>query len=217
MKISKQLWLGAILILICGCNEYEKIMGPVVKMKMEDKTSSPIFDGITEPDMPNVDLNNKSLLGIDSNDDHIRDDMEIWINRSFETYNERMAIRQRVKALRGLMIVGEKINNLYLKGPVKVTVESEALYARSLGNEVQSSIEIVADSSQCMNAVFKGRELKKDFEKMYTDPLDVLFTNTELRKKSKEAFYSYNHVYKVTKEKRNDFDYCDFKIQNIEE
>lgn len=216
MKISKKLWLLAILILVCGCNEYEKIMGPVVKMKMEDKTSNPIFDGIAEPDMPNMDLNNKTVLGIDSNNNQIRDDIDIWINRTFENYNDRMAIRHKVNSLRELMIVGEKINNLYLKGPIRVTVESEAMYARHLGGEVQRAIELVADSAQCMSAIFKGKELQKDFEKKYTNPLNVLFINTDLRKKVKEAFYSYNHVYKVTQYKKSNYDYCNFKVENVE-
>jgi hypothetical protein len=52
------------------------------------------FDGEVEPPMPTYFSNNMSVLGIDSNNNGIRDDVDIWINRTAYNYNERMAMRQ---------------------------------------------------------------------------------------------------------------------------
>lgn len=53
-----------------------------------------VFDGIVEPSMPDSKLNDATLLGVDSNHDGIRDDVEIWINRTIEDKNLRLIFKQ---------------------------------------------------------------------------------------------------------------------------
>jgi len=43
-----------------------------------------IIDGHTLPPMPDETLNNSTLLGIDTNDNGVRDDVEIWIYTTYE-------------------------------------------------------------------------------------------------------------------------------------
>lgn len=48
--------------------------------------------------MPDRTENEKTILGIDSDKNGIRDDVDIWINRTGKNYNERMALRQLARA-----------------------------------------------------------------------------------------------------------------------
>ena len=77
-------------------SEYEKIMKPVRKQKILEKESgklNPVFDGIVEPDFPEETENNKTLEGIDSNGDGLRDNIEIWINRVSEDKYVRLSLK----------------------------------------------------------------------------------------------------------------------------
>lgn len=55
------------------------------------KTYKPkVYDGVAEPkQLPNLEENRKTLLGIDSNKDGVRDDIEIYINRHFDQDYDR--------------------------------------------------------------------------------------------------------------------------------
>lgn len=58
----------------------------------------------SEPEMPSHYLNHFTLTGIDSNDNGVRDDVDIWINRVGKTYNERMALREKARTSNQLLI-----------------------------------------------------------------------------------------------------------------
>ena len=79
--------------------EYRKEMDPVFEIKRNDKRSHPIFEGEAEPDIPTLDEVNSTVLGPDKNNNGIRDDIDIWINRSANDYNELMAMRQSARAI----------------------------------------------------------------------------------------------------------------------
>lgn len=66
------------------------------------------FDGIIEPEIPKEEIN--TILGTDTNDNKIRDDVEIYINREYSTYNERMVARQYVSDLTYILLAAEKDN-----------------------------------------------------------------------------------------------------------
>lgn len=67
-----------------------------------------VFDGELEPRMPDDDENDKTVLGIDSNNNGIRDDVEIYINRRFNEADFRKAYKQYAKAHQKWMILGEQ-------------------------------------------------------------------------------------------------------------
>jgi hypothetical protein len=73
-------------------------MKPALSLKQADQNPNPVFDGEVEPAFPNESENDKTILGIDSNNNGIRDDIDIWINRTAFDYNERMAMRQYARA-----------------------------------------------------------------------------------------------------------------------
>ena len=78
-------------------SDYDKFMNPIKKIKLEEKKlgkSPPIFNGITEPNFPNEKQNNETFKGLDSNNDGVRDDIEIWINRIAEDEFVREALKE---------------------------------------------------------------------------------------------------------------------------
>lgn len=214
MKLTKQLALLLILILIAGCNEYEKVMEPVIKAKLSDQNPNPIFDGFPEPAIPDPKENDKTLLGIDSDDNGIRDDIDIWINRTGTNYNERMALRQVARAYREEWIVGNMIYELYQKGPVKIENDNDRKYIIFLSERVQTSATKSAEASgECLSVVFKEYEseekvkLRNDFE--------IMYSNTNLRYEARKAYWTYNHTYGPGEYKKNRLDYCNFNLEKM--
>jgi hypothetical protein len=77
-------------------SDYDKLMNPIKKIKLAEEKSgvkSRIYNGIHEPDFPDEELNNKTIEGVDTNHDGVRDDVEIWINRTSE--NEYVALAMK--------------------------------------------------------------------------------------------------------------------------
>jgi hypothetical protein len=98
-----------ILLLISGCDsEYYDLIKPAYELKLKDPNPNPVFEGEAEPSIPDEDENNKTLLGIDQNKNGIRDDVDIWINRSAKNYNELMALRQAARAYQDYLKVVEQ-------------------------------------------------------------------------------------------------------------
>lgn len=77
--------------------EYDKEMDKVILVKKNNEKV--IFDGVEEPLMPNLIESNSTLSGVDANKNKLRDDVEIWINRTGKDYNQRMAMRQSASNL----------------------------------------------------------------------------------------------------------------------
>lgn len=218
MKFMELFLFMLVLSVACSCNDYEKVIGPALKNKLEDKNLNPIFDGVIEPQMPNPKDNDKTLLGADSNNNGIRDDIDIWINRTGKNYNERMALRQYAIALRERWIVGNEALENFSKGPIntKDTVQME--YFRSIGRRVQEVARLEANATMgCMNYIFVLPDYSFESRMKLENDLRVLYNNTKLRNESYDAYYQYNHTYGVTGDKKNGYEYCSFPIENLPE
>lgn len=102
----KKLNLIIILALTQSCSwfesDYDELMNPIKDLKISEQRSgksNPVFDGISEPNFPDLKENNKTLEGVDSNHDGVRDDIEIWINRMAEDQYVRIALKESYKKL----------------------------------------------------------------------------------------------------------------------
>lgn len=78
-------------------SDYTFLMDKVLKQK--EYFQQVIFYGETEPDAPDLQINNKTLQGIDSNKNGIRDDLDIWINRTALNQEEMLSMRQYAREL----------------------------------------------------------------------------------------------------------------------
>lgn len=145
------------------------------------------FDGFVEPDIP---AENDSLLGIDNNKNGIRDDVEIWINRSEDTYNKRMSLRQLAADLQYLLDSAEKDNVDLISHATSVTYSS----------------------SICVTYVFNGRDGYDVVKKLR----EVVF-NSRKRLKALENIEKHNFVYgTIIKDlsTKDDYRSCNFRLKN---
>lgn len=98
--------LVLVILPVCGIfafnywseNTYSGLMYSAIKQKNNPLTPIVLW-GDLEPNLPKDDENNKSISGIDSNANGIRDDVEIWINRNSGDLNTALALRNFTKAL----------------------------------------------------------------------------------------------------------------------
>ena len=61
----------------------------------EEKYEPFEVDGNLQPPMPSKEERDKTILGVDSDNDGLRDDVEILINKIGDTRNRREALRQK--------------------------------------------------------------------------------------------------------------------------
>lgn len=77
-----------------------------------EKGPKRVVDGDLEPPMPNFFERNFSALGIDSDNDGVIDDVEIWINDNIKDENLRKASKQFAKDyIEGLKYVDDPIKS----------------------------------------------------------------------------------------------------------
>ncbi len=189
MRIRKELLLSLFVGVFCSCSKYEKIMEPALKAKLADVNSTPVFDGETEPKIPNNFENNQSILGIDSNKNGIRDDIDIWINRIGLDYNERMAMRQYARA-----------KQFWLK-----------ICSNKLINDVMKAEDNLANSSTCLNALSDYQHKKNRYTEKLLDELTL-----NIGKRDCGDFYKKNSSVVTIVNGGDPHLNCSFKIENLD-
>ena len=92
-------------LVLSGCAdkynyEYEKKVLPVL-LEIKKTYQPQIVDGVQEPlQFPDLEEDKKTLMGIDANEDGIRDDIEIYVNRTYKTEPERWSIKETYRILK---------------------------------------------------------------------------------------------------------------------
>ena len=85
--------------------DYYDMVDPVRIKKQEEKGKIVFYDGEQEPPWPNYLKNNTSIEGVDSNNNGVRDDVEIWINRTYNnSYNLRKATKSLARTTHALLL-----------------------------------------------------------------------------------------------------------------
>lgn len=84
-----------------GSDYYRDRVAPFLK-NLKSTYKAQVFDEVMEPAVfPDLDEDQETLVGIDSNHDGVRDDMEIFINRNFKYDYERETYKQFFKRAPG--------------------------------------------------------------------------------------------------------------------
>lgn len=99
MKIHYLFFISIFLVSSCtnGWFEtYESLMAPAISAKLAHPEILE-FDGELEPPLPDPIENKKTVAGIDVNKNGVRDDVEIYINRTYDNPNIRMALKQYIR------------------------------------------------------------------------------------------------------------------------
>ena len=162
-------------------------MNEALKTK-EKYPEQKVFDGEVEPSMPNLFINSFTLMGVDSNNNGIRDDVDIWINRTGLDYNERMAMRQYAKTL-----------TLYIESCAKNNKHEVVKYnKKEFGDSV------------CLDMVSDHKRKKRQF---ISTKLKTLIQNQEIR--TCNSFYSNNSIVTSTGVIMESKEYCEFVIHDL--
>jgi hypothetical protein len=123
---------------------------------------------------------NSTLLGIDSDNDGVRDDVEIWINHTYadtpdqDLYNYRMVLKQYAKTR--LMILKNKDN------------AENVIRIRSEGADAMDCMKTLfyeLDKFSMDEAIYKSSDLRKS--------LEVKFFNTRERIQADLETWKYSH------------------------
>lgn len=112
MTLSSRYLVALFLCLgLCSCSTiqapYKKVKvwneRRVIRNAQESEDAPKIFDGEVEPRMPSNWDNDSTLPGIDANNNGVRDDVEIWINRRWKSSGLRKAFKQYARAIQKMM------------------------------------------------------------------------------------------------------------------
>lgn len=166
--------------------DYDSLIARAAKLQ-RDHHEFIDFYGEREPAMPDKGENAKSLLGIDANQNGIRDDIDVWINRTALDRNEMLSMRQYASA-----------RQRWLKACAENNVSEVLVVKKKMDNGLT-----------CLTALSDYTRKEIDYAK---NLLETLILNTEARKGC-EAFYTANPK-RVPFSMGGDANYkCDFEIQ----
>ena len=200
----KQIVLVMVFLTTQSCSalesDYDKLMNPIKKIKLAEKKmgkANPFFDGVVEPDLPDEKENDKTLEGMDSNHDGVRDDIEIWINRTADDEYVRKSLKLKYKY------------KLKLFSNIERGVEPHtiaALWSDAISSDV------------CLGEVVKKYKQKyissyhvtgDDF---YNKNMENLFFNNTLRKNLNKLFEKINIKEPIGNLSKRDDEVCEMII-----
>ena len=162
-----------------------------LEIKVTITVKAEVINGYTLPPEPDPVINNATLLGIDSNDNGIRDDVERWIVKTFEHGGFENNLYMRDKFLKK-----SKNYQLMLANGDPTPQEVLKLYSQDL------------DDDRCIN-FFNGKESKK-FDEIIIKFNDEIFNTPERlalfflyeKRLPMREFYSYKPFNYTVKEFR---------------
>lgn len=180
--------------------KYHQLMTEIKSIKLKEEAENipgKVFDGIAEPKFPSSDNDNNSLNGVDANKDGIRDDIEIWINRTAESIEIRKALKDYYR----------KTLSVY-----------EVVEAGRSEDQYKKSFDIRQVSAFCLlQASFtENKKFLKDYDLdagiIYSQWIDTLFQNTLFRKRiyKKEELYELKGV--LHSKQEDNVKYCESVI-----
>ncbi|MGZ3790654.1 MAG: hypothetical protein ACXVCQ_19175, partial [Bacteriovorax sp.] len=142
-----------------------------------------IFDGEKEPSGINLIKNNWTLLGVDSNNNGVRDDVEIWANRTVKNKFLRRGFKYYAKILRL-----EQIAN----------VKGDSVEALKLAYQSEKTI-------MCLFSI----EANKEDEKIILDDFPRMWLNTnERRELDRQMDWTRTKIVNLPFESKKE--YCEF-------
>lgn len=183
--------LALSLFSLLSCSNYSKIISEAKENKSRNLNTR-YFDNQVEPSFPEDSENNKSLLGIDSNNNKVRDDIDIWINYVGINFNHRMGLRQLAKAENAII-------NAYSDPTVDLN-----LLARNYW-----------DANICVRYV---EVAYFNFENMPSDKMTSLIINTSKRREAYETYRRASVIYQSNNKNvttLTSYLACDFNVENL--
>lgn len=136
--------------------DYDSLMKRAEKKQL-DHSEFIDFYGEREPVIPIKSENSQTLLGVDLNNNGIRDDLDVWINRSALTKNETLAMRQYAKAKQEWFKVCEQ----------------------KISQKIKVVLADLEKSEKCLAELSDYKRMEAGYSKT---KLEILLMNTQARK-----------------------------------
>ncbi len=158
-KILLTVAVFIVMVLFSGCSQSDE------SSTSNAAASSEVINGHTLPPEPDPDVNNATLLGIDSNNNGVRDDVERWI---FKTYKHPIVQAVAMQNARAFQII--------LVDPSKA----------------RETVKLMHDQTDC-EGYYKYQDDKKLISRdksLYTESRPIII-NTRERSR---AYYEYNQA-----------------------
>lgn len=186
------------LFFIGGCisstnstSRYKELIAPVKAIKLKESTPF-MIDGQIEPVFPDENENNLRIGGIDSNNNGVRDDLEIYINRRAKSRNDRLALKQFAKYSRMELELWNKVS-------------VDELY--KINSNIAKSGECYLYVSKNPNAIY-----------LLSEVTDLIYGNLEREEASKAIGFKLRGYALGSGISANEsFKGCEFKVDNLEE
>lgn len=166
--------------------DYDSLIGRAAK-KQKDHSEFTEFYGEVEPNIPNKDENSQTLLGIDSNNNGVRDDIDVWINRSALTQNESLSMRQYARARQDWLRVCDQ----------------------NLLDQVIVVNKKVENATTCLTMMSDYKRREKNYAK---DKLELLILNIKSRIDCHEFYAKNSKTTPIAVGENTNFS-CEFKVQ----
>ncbi len=182
--LSIVIFVGAYFYFKFQETNYDSIIARAAK-KQRDFAEFVDFYGEIEPSIPDKTINSKTILGIDTNNNGVRDDIDVWINRTAYDQNETKAMRQYAKSGQDLL---------------KLCKEQNLKYIKSMQNKLLKAEKCLASISD-----YQRKELSFAKEK-----LKILLYNTSERISCKEYYLKHAEAQRISDDSHF---HCDFDIQ----
>jgi hypothetical protein len=124
-KICFLFVLGFLQSCLSGGSDYYRDRVEPFLRELKPNYKPQIVDGVMEPAVfPDLEEDQETLVGIDSNKDGVRDDMEIFINRNFKYDYEREALKGDYKRA-----------PYYFKNYKKLTADEKVVFESNYNEE----------------------------------------------------------------------------------
>lgn len=139
--------IGVFIFLTIGESNYDFTMF-LAEKKQNDFPEYVNFYGEIEPRFPDKLSNARTILGIDADQNMIRDDIDVWINRTAYDQNETKAMRQYARAKQVWLLTCEKQNlkdiNVVLTKLAKAggCLSFSSDYQRKIQNYAKDKLEL---------------------------------------------------------------------------
>lgn len=205
-KIKKNIGVVLLSIILIGAifyylkfqeTDYNSLIKQAYKRK-EEFISLSVFDGVYEVQIPDSEKNLNGL-GVDSDSNGIRDDIDIWINRMSNSFNERMAMRQYAKVQLGLMRDCLEKKNTDLKSSnddlkkSQLCLEMISYYERNGKSYGMQMLNLLLPNTDFRKSCYQFQNMN-GFNKVVTE--DLLKSNCQFEVQNPQGIVEVSEIYK---------------------
>lgn len=175
MKTLHLKYISLFIFLIVSCDQYKELSKIAsgrshIKVKKsefnipldDDKNYS--FNGVKEPPLPAPEINNSTLLGVDSDNNGIRDDIDRWINRVSDREHGKyikMILQKRARFFNEILSISYLDKQNIIDFSKKSYFKQSACSAIVIKRYLKKDFRIISQSKEYLRKLYFNNKLRK--------------------------------------------------------